>query len=871
MKNQRAGLLSAKLRRKIKCPSIYNNSFESSPNKNPKVKKYKNLSLTINNNNKEKSSGITSPFNKNVSSKFIRSLSNNNIYPSLNKKNIQSMSTKNIYSEMNNNNSSKFSSFSRALTQRGMVKSPSMITNKKYNRYFKIEDEKLSQEIYYLTRDINKKNKKLYLLGTENRKKDRILTEKENEINYIINKNRFNTNEDEVDYDLQKYFKFMNIKSNIDTNNTKFNYDIIFNNRELNNSNYNNLFTRIKYQILKSFKEIKKVDDEIKQNKKLKIYTKMKELNFESNLLQSQIKQLNTLINNSISIYNKNQEEIKELQKLENSVSLQYTIIAKLNKDYNEMVIEEYNLNRRIKKMENIIEKKNIKKFQNSKLINTLTNKRQNLSKEKIFQELYNKKENKNYINKLKKLINIYKFNYKVSSDKISVLKEELNNINNKKNKNKSHYINKNNIITNYFLSKDTSILRNLDNLYQILESKRNYENLLKSELFKMKQKFDQLDKNNNINIYNSNKKKNYYENDEEANEVINFGITEDNPYFSGDEDNIPENTNKFNNYQFGNFAYILFKNFESRNILLNESQTKIINPLINAIDKKNVKTIKYKNESFNFIVNELTKIIMNLLENTNEKNRKLISIFIGALLHNSNYDVSKLIYYLNVLFSYTKNYFQYEELFIYKFQTKYKEQLTLLYNKLYEYIKLNNKNPETNVYIPLLKMKEIIEANNIQLKEKYLEFLYYYMKKFSNPESNLEDLDFDLLNNLFSAEVKNNEIVSTTSNMNNNSVTEITNEEYEKHLKESLDFIKLGVKNSRVTFDEFVKDITYLTEVDGKEYKYFTIENFNEELRKCNIDLSELQLSCLCNKYSIPDNLKYIDKNKIEKDINIK
>ena len=70
------------------------------------------------------------------------------------------MSTKNIYSEMNNNNSSKFSSFSRALTQRGMVKSPSMITNKKYNRYFKIEDEKLSQEIYYLTRDIKKKKKR---------------------------------------------------------------------------------------------------------------------------------------------------------------------------------------------------------------------------------------------------------------------------------------------------------------------------------------------------------------------------------------------------------------------------------------------------------------------------------------------------------------------------------------------------------------------------------------------------------------------------------------------------------------------------------------------------------------------------------------
>ena len=29
-------------------------------------------------------------------------------------------------------------------------------------------------------------------------------------------------------------------------------------------------------------------------------------------------------------------------------------------------------------------------------------------------------------------------------------------------------------------------------------------------------------------------------------------------------------------------------------------------------------------------------------------------------------------------------------------------------------------------------------------------------------------------------------------------------------------------------------------------------------------VELSELKLSCLCNKYSIPDNLKLIDKNKI-------
>jgi len=472
----------------------------------------------------------------------------------------------------------------------------------------------------------------------------------------------------------------------------------------------------------------------------------------------------------------------------------------------------------------------------------------------------------KSNIKKLKKLINIFKFNYKASTDKISDLKGEQNNFFSKRDQ-KTHYINKNNIIMNSFGSQEAFSYRNLENLYKILEEKRKQENLIKDEFIKCRKKFEQIIKKNNS--YITNKKKNYLENyDEEAYESIDFGITEDNPYFSGEEDNVPENTNKFNNFQFGNFTYILFKNFESRNILLNESQVKIINPLLSAIDKKGIGKIKYKNESFNFIIEKLSNIIMNSLKNNNEKNRKLISIFIGALLHNSNYDINKFVYYLNILFSYTKNYYVDEELFIYKLQTKYKDKLTILYNKLLEYVKANNTNQENNhIYLPLLKVKEIIEGNNIQLKEKYFEFLYYYMKKFEDSESNLEDLDFNILSNLILTETKSNEKNTTNSN-NNNSVTEITNEEYERHLKETINLIKQGINNLGIGFDDFIKDITYTTEVDGKEYNYFTIENFIEELRKIKIELSEIKLSCLCNKYSIPDNLKLIDKNKIEKDI---
>ena len=50
--------------------------------------------------------------------------------------------------------------------------------------------------------------------------------------------------------------------------------------------------------------------------------------------------------------------------------------------------------------------------------------------------------------------------------------------------------------------------------------------------------------------------------------------------------------------------------------------------------------------------------------------------------------------------------------------------------------------------------------------------------------------------------------------------------------------------------------------------YEYVTIEDFNEQLKSIKITLSDLKLSCLCSKYSIPNELRLIDKNKIDIDI---
>ena len=895
MKTRKTVFLSAKTRKTPKININQKELFENNLSKQYKKSKYYNLSLNINNNNKERIYGLVSPKNKyhDSSSKFLGSYTVNNISSLTKKKKFGSLSLKNIFSTINigPRNPSFFPTVSN---NRGLVKSPSEMNHHIYNsRFFKIEDEKLSQEIYYLKKDIEIMNKELYFLDIENKEKEKILAGKENEINAIIHKNNNNYSINEIIANEYKDNNYYILNAKEESKELSNYFDIT-----LNNYNYNNLFVRIRHQILKAFKEIKEKEEEISNNKKTLFYTKMNEIDLEADLYKEQINKIITLIDNAESIYHRNQIKLNECELLENKIKEQQKIINGLNKEYYNLKNDEYKLNEKIKIMGYLSKKKNLKKKNNCNLIENLQKKNIILSKDELILTKFNISKMTEDIKVLKKNLKLFKFHYNHTNSEIGQLKEKRDNIiktskiniNDLKNygKKKTKTIEYKNYSLNtnkmYLKKKAEELSLEYDNKIQI-------EKYLEKQLKKYQKKYDKIfndnndqeeenlelnneDNNNedndneNTNNVNNNNENNNNDNDgnnninnEEGNldKDIKNEMTESNPYYSADENNLPEKTNKFNKRQFIEFEYILFKNFESKSILSNESKNKIIDPLINIISQKNIKEIKYNNDSYNLIIDELTKLIMNVLENNNQKNRKLISIFIGSLIHNSNYNINILLKYINFLFSYTHNHSEKEEKLKLKLQTKYKEQLILLYNKLNEYIQNNLSSSESNNYIPILKVKEIIENNNIQLKEKYCEFLYYFMKKFKDPNSNLDDLDFDLLNNLF--------IDSTNSN-ENESVTEITNENYEKQLKEAIETIKNGTNKINLSFGEMVKNITYKAEINGIFYDYFTIENFNEELKKNKIKLSDLQLSCLCNKYCLPDNLKCIDKNKIEKDI---
>ena len=153
----------------------------------------------------------------------------------------------------------------------------------------------------------------------------------------------------------------------------------------------------------------------------------------------------------------------------------------------------------------------------------------------------------------------------------------------------------------------------------------------------------------------------------------IEFGIDNENPFYTEEERNFPEISLKFTSSQFNQFTYVLFKNFEAKGIVEEKSKNKITDIFYDYMKNNNISIIEYNSPKFKEVMDEFTKIIMNALKSNNSYNYTLINIFISALFYNSDCDINKLIKYFIILFSYTRNYSIEEEKYLKKLRTKYK------------------------------------------------------------------------------------------------------------------------------------------------------------------------------------------------------
>ena len=470
--------------------------------------------------------------------------------------------------------------------------------------YLSLETEKLNQEKYQLNKLINNLQKELFILKKENTEKEELLNNKEKEINKLITMNS-------IIYDEDNTTNFNNDNSYIEGNNI---------NNMQNNSSYN-LFLKIKKEIKNFNIEIKEEEEKINKFKHSEYYTKTYECFMEKKLLEEQINKIKSLINNALIIKENNDKKMNELNFFENKINIQKSILKELKQKQKFLDEDRQILQNEIKMIKcNLIYKKD-KVDKNKKEINTLIKKNNNLSKDEVIKYKFNISKNGNnpislnslYLKKisdLKKNVNFYKNQNKYNETMINKLKEQkktaLETIklsqnlkyspsflslrqNNKKEKKPVIIDNKNNINKNINIneekknendknvnSKDEEKINELRIKYKELKEE---ENKIEEKYNKCKEKIKQindyiqqqnmLNENNNINNTNIE--------EEKDNNQIEFGIDENNPYYTDNDDNQPEIENKFTSTQFNQFTYILFKNFEAKGIVPRNQKIKLL------------------------------------------------------------------------------------------------------------------------------------------------------------------------------------------------------------------------------------------------------------------------------------------------------
>ena len=856
-------------------------------------------------------------------------------------------------------------------------------SNENTSNFFNLETEKLYQETRQIRKVVKFLTKELLKLKKENEEKDRQITIKEKEINNIIIKNNsllgivVDTNEGNKNDEYSTNNSYIS-NNKTETNSNIFNDSIYLNALSSNrNSSTGNLFFRIKKEIKQTNNETKLENDKFERLKKSLYITKMNELTIESNMYKSHINKINSLLENALIIKRNNNIKKEELLKVKLNIEMQEkiennlsSIILKLENKENDLrgklEMDEYELINKTKEVNININKLVILKKKN-----------ENLNKDKVIKnEIYINPKNgnqvqintmyKNKIRQLKKSIKFYERKIKYSEDELNRLKEKRKklidtekikglkinlDINNKE-KEEIKIIKKENIDNNINKNKYITDEEKIRNLKEIYKKTKDAEKILEEKMIKYNNKLNELE------LIEEEKAKEKEEMNNQNQSQIEFGIDNENPFYTEDEKNYPEISLKFTSSQFNQFTYVLFKNFEAKGIVEDTSKNKIIDMFYEYLKNNNISIIEYNSPKFKEATDELTRIIMTSLNNTNAYNYTLINIFMSALFYNSECNINKLIKYFNILFSYTRNYSIEEEKYIKKLKTKYNEQTKKLINCIKNYLDSNES--DNKEYFQLLKMKEILDKNKVNLKDKYIEFLFYYLKKFDDPKAKLSDLKFDLFYNIIPKEkdkkeieeensenndlnypIKDSEIkdinnsskneddididaskkesnfldildkksnINLTSQKNEmkspteedfskrqkrkkknmekksqkkeekensddfeeeeDSMTEITNEEYIKQLTEALKIMQKGLEENNIKFEDLMSNVVQKRKITGLFYECISIEDFNDQFKSINIILSDLKLSCLCSKYSIPNELRLIDKNKLAKDI---
>ena len=656
---------------------------------------------------------------------------------------------------------------------------------------------------------------------------------------------------------------------------------------------------RIKKEYNNIQKEYVQKNNSIKSMKEEEKISKEVELEMKNKILTEQIKRLNYLYFDVLKKLIEYEESIKNIHKLKESKLKNEYILLELDYKYNQALLDLEKNNKKIEELNRLLTKKNTQLKQCQKNLDYYFQLNQKLliDAENIYMSpkiiaLKNDYETK--INENKKSLAFYKEeNYKkdkillelnYGNKNIEELYNSINSMSYNKNDKNCYFKNAQKVSKEYFTKNK--------------QNKENKEIInLKIKVNNQKEKIDILNKQ--LKEYEDKERclKRYKSNNQKKTKKINDDIYNLNK--NNIKNNLPQlkiqktsfinyiaikekENNDFDfmsNLNMNEFLYVLKKCFESQ--LIN------IEDITNKILKRDIFNILKTNNKSNYIIfiNKISENFSQLLKVVKTKDKNDILSFVKTFLFNNyiengnNIDEFRkaFINTFKEIYIYDKNS---EEKYIKPLAKYFKDKIDKL-KKEFEFIDLNQ-----NGIISFIALKKVIEKLKINIKNDYLEYMIFFMKRASiNDKDNinnysLKDLNYKILLEKISSVLNSNDSldISDTSNLSelennnnfdgafnsnitdDNSLIEITNEEYNEKLSLIMNSISSEImKKSNKNTEEYINQL-FSREITTDEIGHQIIElsKLVDEIKNSLfIQLNQIEIFCLYSRFQINDSNK--------------
>ena len=829
----------------------------------------------INNGEKELINQVNDLNNdKNKKQSLTKSLSSSGL-------NIQKIKNKNILPDIKN----KFKKNKIKLGKKSNLTSYSFNSSKNNSfadnvyRTFNLGKNKL---IFHIN---DKQNNIKTLKDSKKENHKYVLTENNNQINSKDNVNILNANEQ---------------KNNLINNNILFTKDNNIKKEEIKKGLYQDS-QRIKKEYNNIQIEYTKKRNDIKTLKEEEKISTEDELKMKNNVLSEQIKKLNYLYFDVLQRLIEYEESIKNIHKLKESKLKNEYILIELEYKYNQALEELEKNNKKFEELKNTLDKKNSQLKQCQKTLDYYFQLNQKLliDAENVYMNpkiLALKNEYETRLNENQKSLAFYKEeNYK--KDKILLelncenrnINDLYNSVNNISNKDKCCYFkNAQKLSKEYFIKKK----ENNDNK-EIIRLK-NRINVLQEKINKLSSKNKEYEDNERC-------LKRYKSNNSKKNKKINLEINDD--YFNKNKNIIKSNSPKLiieqsstinylvaskkddidvdlmSNLNMNEFLYILKKCFEAQSINISDIKDKILNAEVFNILKTNNKS------NYNSFINEVSENIIKQIkvEKTSDKNDiySLVKTFLfNNFIENGNNIEEFHNAFVNSftgINNYDKNL---EEKYLKKLVKCFKDKIDKIKNE-FESIDFNQKG-----IVSFIALKKVIEKLKLNIKNDILEYIIFFMKRASINDTNniniysLRHLNYRIFLEKISSLINsdNNLDLSNTSNLSeiepnnfeggfntniadDNSLIEITNEEYNEKLTLILNSISSEIlKKSNKNTEEYLNKL-FEREIITDEIGHQIIElsKFVEQIKNSLfIELNQIEIFCLYSRFQFNDNNNY-------------